>query len=186
MNFSCNPANRWRIVMRINLIFLILLSAIMQLSAKGYSQITLKVANAKLSDVFVEIRKQSGYDFFYNEGLIESTNPITLDLKNASIEATLASCLENEALEYSIKNNIVVIKSKPTTHAVVIREANIPTQATQQASHVIRGKVTNSQGFGIPGTSVRVKNREDRAVTDIKGMFQLNLPVDTGTIIVNF
>ncbi len=50
----------------------------MQASAKGYSQITLHVANAPLEKVFESIKKQTGYVFFYTG----------TDIKNAKVSNT--------------------------------------------------------------------------------------------------
>jgi hypothetical protein len=51
-------------IMKLTIVLLI--AACLQVSAKGYSQkVTLKENNISLQKVFEEIRKQTGYHFFY-------------------------------------------------------------------------------------------------------------------------
>lgn len=185
MNYFCSPAYQRRFIMRINLLFLLLLAAVMQLSAKGYSQITLNMNNATLSEVFLEIRKQSGYDFFYNERLIEDAKLVNVQVTNQPIESVLDVCLENADLAYAIKNNIVIIKGKPA-RATSLKPIADQNSAASQTLNVIRGKVMTSQGFAIHGASIRVDDAAQRTMTNTEGLFELRTPLTKGTITVTF
>ncbi|WP_432714835.1 hypothetical protein, partial [Pedobacter sp.] len=61
------------------LIILLLTTAIMQVSASTFAQkVTLSKKNAPLSEIFNEIRIQTGYDFLYNNKLLSSAHPVTI------------------------------------------------------------------------------------------------------------
>ena len=66
-------------------IFLLFVS-ILEVSASGYGQkINLSEHNAPLEKVFKEIKKQSGYHFFYEMGLVDLTKRIDIKIHNAEI-----------------------------------------------------------------------------------------------------
>ena len=50
---------------------ILLFIASLQVTAKGYSQVTLSERNAPLQKVFKQIQKQTGYDFLYSVELLE-------------------------------------------------------------------------------------------------------------------
>lgn len=168
MNYYFNPARRRRIIMRANLVFTFMLFAIMQVAASGFAQITINKKNVSLPDVFQEIRKQSGYDFFYNEDLIEKAELVNIRLNNASIEEALESCLSNQDLSYTIKDNIVIIKEKISL---------LPQQIT------VKGRVTDLGGVVLPGVSIMIKGTKTVVITNDRGEFSINVP-KAGSILV--
>src|SRR5579863_9054101 len=77
----------WRI-MRLTAIFLLL--ALMQVSAKSWSQkLTLNVKDAPLEKVFKDIRKQTGYDFLYNDDWLQDAKRVTIDVTGADLKDVL-------------------------------------------------------------------------------------------------
>src|SRR5688500_15555839 len=65
----------------------ILLVACLQVSAGANSQsITLSLRGATLERVFVEIKKQSGYYFIYEEGLLQRARKVDIEVKDVSIK----------------------------------------------------------------------------------------------------
>jgi hypothetical protein len=74
-----------------------LLVACLQVQAIGFSQkLSLSRKNASLENVFKEIRKQTGYLFFYDLDLLQKATPVTIDVKNASLKDVLDRCLANQ------------------------------------------------------------------------------------------
>src|SRR5690606_12416042 len=72
---------------------IILLSACLQVSAKGYAQrVTLSEKNASLETVFRYIEKQTGYVFFFDQHLLDKAKKVSVDLKRASLEKALQAC----------------------------------------------------------------------------------------------
>jgi TonB-dependent starch-binding outer membrane protein SusC len=65
---------------------LMILTAILQVSAHGYSQtVTLKEKGAPLKKIFKEINRQTGYQFFYKDEVIDQAGKIDIDVTNVSI-----------------------------------------------------------------------------------------------------
>ena len=60
----------------------LIIAACLQVSAKGYSQkVTLKETNISLQKVFEEIRKQTGYQFFYADEVISTAKNVTVNIQ---------------------------------------------------------------------------------------------------------
>ena len=71
-------------VMKITMVFLTCL--LVKVSAFTYGQrITLNRQNSNIPTILKEIRQQSGYDFFYDNGLFNRAKTINISLKNATV-----------------------------------------------------------------------------------------------------
>jgi TonB-linked SusC/RagA family outer membrane protein len=154
------------------LIILLLTTAILQVSANTYAQkITLNRSNVPLEKVMKEIRTQSGYDFFYDLEFIKNTRPVSINLKDATIEQALEQSFAGQSLTYSISNKIVIIKEKLKSTAPV-------------ALIDLRGRVIDETGKPLAGASVRVKSSTSSAQTNEGGEFSLlDLPADAVIVI---
>ncbi len=158
---------KFLLVMKLIMFFLTV--AILQVSAKGYSQkITIKQINAPLDKVLNEIRDQSGYDFFYDLKTIQKANPITINVKDASLDEVLKACFNNQPLIYKVEDKAVMIKERAPSLLPEVKEVlNID----------ITGKVTDTTGAPLPGATIRVKGSSQIAASDNSGLFSLkNVP----------
>ena len=89
------------IIRMMKLTAVLLFAFTINLYAKGYSQnITLKMSNAPIEKVLDEIRKQTGYSFFYKVDLLNNFSAINIRVKKATIEEAMAICLSNYPLGY--------------------------------------------------------------------------------------
>lgn len=66
-------------------------------------KITLKVTNEKLVKVLEEIKKQSGYNFVYNEKFVKDLGGITVDVKEVSLDSVMKEVLKGTGLRYRIQ-----------------------------------------------------------------------------------
>jgi len=132
--------------------------------------ISLHVKEAKLKEVLTEIKKQSAYRFFLNDELVADFAPITLDVKNASVDQILDQLFDGSNLAYTKKGNTIVIEAKKT--------AALP--LSQQTT--VSGVVSDSISF-VPGVTIAVKNNPDiKVVTNQQGRFNIAVPRDATLI----
>lgn len=78
----------------------------------SYSQDTrldLKVKNASLESVMNNIRTQSEYSFFFDDVAVNKISNITLDLKGASIEEVLTTCLRNTGFSFRVLDKTIIL-----------------------------------------------------------------------------
>lgn len=164
------------LVMKISAI--ILLSACLQVSAKGYSQrVTLSERNASLEKVLRYIEKQTGYVFFFDQQLLDQAKKVTVTLKRSSLEHALDAALSDQPFSYTIVGkNIVIRKKERSVAAPWIIDQPAPPPAE------VRGKVTDQEGIPLPGASIAVKGSTTGTVTDANGFFKLDVPA--GTVLV--
>ncbi|MGE7777166.1 TonB-dependent receptor [Chitinophaga sp. NPDC101104] len=158
----------------------LLLVLVMQVRATAYSQkLTFSMRNAPLSKVFKEIRKQTGYTFFYNTEMLEEKSKISLSVFHEDLEDVLSKCLENKSLHYSIidKTIIISVKEKGLANETPAAVVNIS----------IFGRITDAvTNAPLAGASVKLKGTSQGTSTDAQGNYALQLPENGGVIVVSY
>lgn len=177
------PRSKTCLVMKMTT-FLFLVS-FLQLSAAGYSQkVTLTLKNAPLQKVFAEIILQSDVTIVYNETILQGTFPVSIDMKNASIQTVLDKCLKEQPVYYVIEDNVVKIKPKRKPKQLL--EDDFATVDTTGRSIAVAGKVTMPSGDAIPGVTVMVKGTSSGTATNGTGIFQLPAVPAQATLVFSF
>jgi TonB-linked SusC/RagA family outer membrane protein len=137
----------------------------LQLSARSYSQtVTITGRHLALYDIFNSISKQTGYEFVYDEKLLQGTGQIDINMKSANLQAVLDKCLKDKPLSYTVMDKIIVIRPKAvkTTPAVAV-----------QLAATIEGTVADANGHPLTNVSIQVKGSTKGAMTDEKGHFSI-------------
>jgi TonB-dependent SusC/RagA subfamily outer membrane receptor len=161
-----------KLIMRINLTVILLISCLLQVSASSYAQkINLTKTNVSLTEVFKEIRKQSGYDFIYATPQLKLARKVDVFARNASLTEVLEKCFANQPFTYEVQNKTIVIRERNDFAALKI----------------IRGKVVDHvDGKPLPGVTVLIKGTKNVVQTDERGAFTLNVPDGAQTLVVRF
>ena len=163
------------LVMKLTSFFL--LAACLQVSARGLSQtVTFSGRNVTLEKVFDEVKKQTGYVFFYDADLLKEARPVTIKAENVALEKFLTNLLEDQPLKFSIKNKNIIISRKTVPPDAVSEPLAAPIDT-------IRGYIRDSTGAPLQGASVTIKGTTDGTKTDIKGGFGL-IRAKAGTVVV--
>ncbi|MBW8685259.1 TonB-dependent receptor [Chitinophaga rhizophila] len=144
----------------------LLLVACLQISAKGVSQqISLSEKKVPLKKILRQVARQAGISIVYDETLLAAALPVTIDVKNASVEEVLDICLENQPFDYAIDGARIIVKSIPVRRKV-----------TADTTITVTGRVMDDNGEPVPGVSVRVKDGTAGTATDASGKFTLKAP----------
>lgn len=161
------------LIMRLTAV--ILLAACLQLSAAGFSQtVTISRKDAPLEKVLADIKKQTGYNLVYANGIFKNASDVTINVKNASVDEALAICFKDQPLSYSIIEKIIVVKLR-----AVRRETN------DLAAFInINGYVVNEKAQPVAGASVNVKGTNKGVSTDEKGAFMLMDIDEDATLVI--
>jgi len=133
--------------------------------AEGMAQrVTLSMKNAELEQVFTEIRRQTDYRFLYRDEVVSSARPVTIDVKDESLDVVLTMLSESQRLRYRIIGGTVTI-----TKLVDLPDgaAGVPQQVR------ITGVVKDKQGAPLAGAAVKVKGTSIETSTDDNGTFVL-------------
>ncbi len=163
----------------VKLTTVLLLATCLQVSANSYSQIvTLKENKISLVKVFEEIRKQTGYQFFYADEVLSMAKPVDVNLKKASIQEVLDICFKDQELDYTISEKTIVIKRK-----AIIPAVNIPPPAP--AAIEVKGKITDESGQPLASATVLLKGTTIGTKSDENGNYHIEVP-ENATLIISY
>jgi TonB-linked SusC/RagA family outer membrane protein len=161
--------------LRIMKLIAIILFACIQVSAKGYSQISLSETNAPLQKVFQKIQKQSGYDFVSNYETLRDAGNVTVNVRNVSLENALDACLKSKPLTYVIIGKTIVVQKKVKDYINTVNNA-IALEPLPPPAIEIHGRVINKKGEPLQNASVIISGSKVGTTTDRDGYFTLSAP----------
>ena len=163
------------------LIAVILFAACIQVSARGYSQITLSEHNAPLQKVFQKIQQQSGYDFVSTYAALREAGTVTIKVRNVSLQKALEECLRGKSLTYVIIGKTVVVQTKEKDYynasSIIVPEILPPPPIE------IHGRVVNQEGEPLQNVSVLISGTTIGTTTDNDGRFTINAPDNKNIIL---
>ena len=140
--------------------------------------IDFQVDHISLKDAFSRIEENTDYKIFYRRSDLKNASPISMDLKQASVEEVLIEISRQASIGFKQVNNTISVNSKINKGERVVDveiEALIP----------VSGRVTDENGQGLPGATVVVKGGSNGTTTDLDGNFKLNAPED-GTLVISY
>ena len=155
--------------MKLNALLMLLFC--MNLSAGVLAQealLTVEVENGSIRDVMQTIKQQSEYTFVYNVEEVGHLGNLSVHMKDADIRSILDVCLNGSGLEYSIHENVIVIRK-----AIIQKQEEI---------RKIKGIVTDKNKEPLPGVTVMIKGTTLGVSTKAEGRFELVQPKDTSNI----
>lgn len=159
----------------LKLALLIVLIACFKVSAMANAQgINLVLKNVPLETAFSEIKRQSGYGFWYDKADLNQAAKISISIKNGSLKETLDQCFKSQALVYEIFDKTIVVKRKTK---------NITDKVTDFIkSMTIKGKVTDEKAMPMAAVTVRLKDTEKTTVTNDAGEFVMEVPDENAVL----
>src|SRR5688572_22743567 len=91
------------LIMKLTVFFLGL--GLLTAHAESHSQtVTFSGKNVTIAKLFNAIEKQTGYTFFANKGLLKSTKPVTVSVKDMPLTEFLDIAFKNQPVDYEINN----------------------------------------------------------------------------------
>lgn len=159
----------------------ILLAFCLQISAKTGAQekITLKEKNASLSKILTEVRKQTGCSFFLSEETIKYSNPISIDVKNASLREVLDVCFKNQPFTYYINQNAITIIPKKNQN----NDSN-SSETSLKSLIEVKGRVVDEKEDPVSGATISVQGSIKSTVTNADGIFSLSGVEDAAVLTI--
>jgi TonB-linked SusC/RagA family outer membrane protein len=177
------PENHKQLFRVMKLTSLILLIWCMAVHANGDAQqrITINVKNVPLQKLFAEIEKKTLYTFFYDVTILKETKPVTLAVKEATVEEILKQAIAGQALEYTITDKTIFVKKE---RKVVIE--TVPADTGRGVAIKVRGVVLTEAGVPVQGANVTVKQTEKGTITNAKGEFELSAVPVGGEVVFSY
>ncbi|MET7000354.1 SusC/RagA family TonB-linked outer membrane protein [Chitinophaga defluvii] len=152
------------------LTILLLIIACLKVTAASYAQtITYSGRNVPLEKVFAIIRQQTGYVTFCDYTILEKARPVTIEAQDTPLKDFLAMTLKDQALQFSLKQQTIIISLRPEISSSANRNATAP--GADSAQIRLTGTVMDADGNPLPGASVRLRDGQQGTVTDANGYF---------------
>ncbi len=122
--------------------------------------VSLNVQNKPLSDVLQIITKATDYKFVYSD-VLDVKSLVTVKCSNEELGAVLDQIFKGKDIVYKIDGKIVALS--PSSVA--------PVQQDKIQKPIIKGKVTDESGNGIPGVAVQNRRTGNIVASDLDGVY---------------
>lgn len=138
--------------------------------------ITIQRKEISVINAFDMIKQQAKVSVMYQDDIVNKKLILNLNLKDVPLAKALEAVCEPAGLEFSLRDNYVLIRNarKPKAETKRAAVANSPTQ--QERQRTISGKVIDELGEPLPGANVRISEFQSGAISDGDGFFRLKVP----------
>lgn len=146
-------------------IFLFFCATMFSMSNLQAQNISLHLKEAKITQLFSEITKQTNQDFVYTNEVVKQAAPVSIQVNNVSVSEALKIAFKNQPLTYRFVKNTIVVSYAPEKPGIARIDAAPPKK--------IKGKVTDAEtGMPIPDATVNIQGAVNMGViTDKHGGF---------------
>lgn len=154
------------------------LVAALQAKSPVYGQaktFTVLLKNVTLKEVISYVEKNSQYVFFFKPEVINQSTQISVSLKNATVKQLLDKVSEQANIVYEMKERQIVLKEKKVSE-----------QSVSQKKRLLQGLVKDEQGNPIIGASIQLKNTGTGVITDLDGLFQIQVTDKNSVIVISY
>ena len=135
----------------------------MPLVASAQNQkVTINVSKVDVKAVFKLIKEQTGLTYMYKEEDLKEVSPVSLAVRNVTVEAAMTQLFAGTPLEFAFENGAIIISKKKA--------------AAEQERVTYSGVVKDKNGRAIPGVTVLLKGTMSGTATDANGMFRFTVP----------
>lgn len=165
-----HPTRKIFLVMKLTIV--LMTAFLTQVYATSLSQtVTISGNDMPLEVILGKVKKQTGYRFFYEASLLQTTSPVSVHVSNCPLESFLKDILNNQHLDYTIRNKSILITRKPTRTKPLVLDSLLQ-KLTAIIPH-LTGQVTDVNGNPLAGVSIKFQLTGDGTSTNPTGFFRL-------------
>ena len=123
-------------------------------------KVTLNFKDAPIIEVLMEIQRQTGVSFVYEQTELQNLKGVTIAARDMELETALGIILKDTGFTYRMTGNtIAIVKGEEKEETVNVME--------------VTGRVVDDNGDPIPGATVIIYGTQQGVATDDKGEFAL-------------
>ena len=171
-----------RLLLKMKLTFIIIISCLLQVSASVYSQSTkfsFNVNEKKVIDLLMEIEEKSDFRFFFQREQIDTERKVNLNVQGHTVEQILSKIFDGHDVTFQVMDNNLISISPTGGKKSLSRTTN--------QKIAISGKVVDANDQPLPGVSIVVKGTTTGTttgtITDFDGNFSMG-EVESDAILV--
>ncbi|MXV50301.1 SusC/RagA family TonB-linked outer membrane protein [Pedobacter sp. HMF7647] len=144
-------------------IFLVFVLSVLLCRECGAQTVSYVKKAATLREVFAEIRNQTGYGFFWQEGLVNDRLTVDANFHSVTLDSLLKTVLKGTGLTYALVNKTIVVRDAPASGQLVT-----------DGKFNISGKIIDeASGNGLANVTIRIKDSPVISQTSSSGEFSL-------------
>lgn len=142
-------------------------------------QVSLNYEKAQVKRVLIDISRQSGYTFIYDDKDLSSIYPVSIAVKNKDVDDVLELLFRDQPLKHQMKGKSIAIRrsDKGKTEIPIVLE---------EQDRIVSGRVTDEQGEPLSGVSVTVKGTASGTSTDTDGSYSIEVPEEQQVLVFNY
>lgn len=157
-------AGRKKILIAMKLTFFLLTAAFLTVNARSVSQtVTFHGKDTPLEKVFQEVKKQTGYFFFFTEETLAGAKPVSIHADNMPLLQFLDSLFAGQPLEYFIESKTIRVAAGNALPGLLGLAATGP----------VKGIIKDKQGNPLAGATIRLKGSSHGVSSDNNGQFTI-------------
>lgn len=138
-------------------------------------RISVHAEHTDIKSALAEIEAKAGVKFVYGARALPLKRKVTFSVTNKSLSETLDELFSPDKVTYrEVRNKIVLsINSDPGAGIYNTIEKQIE---AEMADRIVKGRVIDENGEGLPGVSIILKGTQRGTVTDVNGSYELSVP----------
>ena len=136
-------------------------------------KVTVDLRGAKVQEVLMEIKRQTGLNFVYSPEQLAALPARDVQAEGEAVDALLDRLLAGSGLEHAFEMGSIVIR----------RQAERAAMPQQVEEREVAGVVTDANGQPLPGVAVVLKGTTVGTATDVDGKYALTLPAGNYTLV---
>ena len=143
------------------LLFTFLLVAPTAAQTLKENNITLRVQNEPVENVFNKISEQTNFKFIYDQETVNNAPHVSFDVKNATLKQILGVITTQSKLYFNRTDNTIAVSKQPLK------------EESAQRTRTVQGVVVDDKGEPVIGASVQIKGEGSGTITDMDGRYSL-------------
>jgi TonB-linked SusC/RagA family outer membrane protein len=130
------------------------------------NNVSIVAKNQTVEKVLKEIKQKTGYNFFYNNKLVNVNRRVSVSAKNGNVFDVLKTIFKGTNVSYSVMDDSIILSVNDEK-----AEKAAPSQTKGKTK--VTGVVKDENGEPMIGVSVKGSDKSG-AITDIDGNFSIN------------
>jgi TonB-dependent starch-binding outer membrane protein SusC len=167
-------------VMRLTF-YLLLLTIFQGIAANSYSQntkLSFKLNDVKVKDVLNVIEEKSEFYFLFNSKLVDVERMVDINVSNQQVDKILSSLFSGTNVGFTVMDRQIILQP-------IVEVSELTTSMQQQIK--VTGKITDAtNGETLPGVNIVVKGTTSGTLTDMDGVYSINVTGRKTTLIFSF
>lgn len=172
----------------LNLFLVFQLTTAFSVNTSFYVQetsLSLQLGNTTVQNVMEAIESQSEYIFFYQDQNVDLNREVNINLEEKRIDEILDVLFQGTSNTFRINDRQIILGLNESKMNMEDEKPMVRVSASPAPKN-ISGKVTDTSDEPILGATILVKGTDMGTITDLNGIFNLEVPATATTLVFSY